>query len=298
MGYKLEQLMCDKRYSDLCAILLDMACNDDISKKLESILYYGGINGYSLKSSFNCRDNPRIEATRRISMAYLLIDSPEVFDYLVSNNINVFHGTNSNALPTILKYGLNSIDNQKKKGISNCTGEEWSRINGERDYISFTDVFDTAINYSSLMLNNNDLSSFGVIIGTSEDDIRNLRTVPVFSSLSEIGVIGVLDTSSIKVLCVPDDKVNFVKRLVGDKNIKVMGFSGMNSRFYYFDDLFLLNYSNDLIDEYKNKLSKRVKFSNDEIREVASSRSFDRIFEIINRISSFFKGDKDDKHIR
>lgn len=298
MGYKLEQLMCDKRYSDLCDILLGMASNDDMRKKLESVLYNGEIDGYSLKSGLDCRDNPRIEAIRRISMAYLLIDSPDTFNYLVGNNINVFHGTNSNSLPTILKYGLNSIDNQKKKGISNCTGEEWSRINGERDYISFTDVLDTAINYSSIMPNNNDLSSFGVIIGTSEDEIRKLRTVPISSGLSEIGVMGVLDTSSIKVLCVPDDKVNFVKRLVGDKNIKVLGFSGMNSRFYYFDDLFLLNYSNELTEEYKNKLSKRVKFSNDEVREVASSRSFDRIYEIINRISSFFKGDKDDEHIR
>lgn len=298
MGYKLEQLMCDKRYSNLCDILLGMASNDDMRKKLESILYNGEINGYSLKSGLDCRDNPRIEATRRISMAYLLIDSPDTFDYLANNNINLFHGTNSNALPTILKYGLTSVDNQKKNGISNCTGEEWSRINGERDYISFTDVLDTAINYSSLMPNNNDLSSFGVIIGTSEDDIRDLRIVLVSSSLSEIGAMGVLDTSSIKVLCVPDDKVNFVKRLVGDKNIKVMGFSGMNSRFYYFDDLFLLDYSTDLIDEYKNNLSKRVKFSNDEVREVASSRSLDKIFEIINKISSFFKGDKDDEHIR
>lgn len=298
MGYTIEQLMDNKAYKALCAIIIDMAKDDGTSLMLESILYEGQVGNFSLKSSIDCRDNPNIESARRISMAYLLIDSPDVFDYISHNNINLFHGTNSNALPTILKYGLNSVNDQKRKGIHNCTGEEWSRENGERNYVSFTDVLDTAIDYSTMMPENNDLSSFSVIIGTCTDDVRKIGIVPVVSALPEIGTRGVLDSNSIKIICVPDDKVSFVKRLVGDRKIKVMGFSGINDRFYYFDDLYLLEFYSTLIDEYKNKVLKKNKFKNEEVAEVAASRSFDRILNIVNKISSFFKGDDYDRHIK
>lgn len=298
MEYKLEQLMSDRRYGELCNILIGMAKDDVMRSELQQILYYGEVDGFSLKSSFGCKDNPRIEATRRISMAYLLIDSPATFDYLVNNNINVFHGTNSNALPSILKHGLCSVDEQKSEGITNCTGEEWSRVNGGRGYVSFTDVFDTAIDYSSIKPNDDDSSSFGVIIGTCVDDVRKLIVVPVSSNFSEIGAIGVLEPDSIKVICVPKDKENYVRRLVGRRNIKVMSFKGIDSRFYYSDDSYYLEYYPDDIEDYKNNLSKRGKFSMEEVAEVVLGRSADKIIEIADRIGKFFRSDKNDEHIK
>ena len=297
MKFSIEQLMSDRKYSELCEILINMADNNETKNKLEKILYEGKYYDFSVKSNIRCKDNPRIEAARRISMAYLLVDSENIFDYFVSNNINCFHGTNSSALPNILKYGVSSVDEQKRIGLEVSTGEEWSRVNGGRSFTSFTDVLDTAINYSSFKANERD-SSFEVIIGTSSDELEKLGIVPVWSDISEIGVKNSLNVNSIKVICVPSNKVNYVKRLVGNKNINVMGFSGIDKRFYWSDFSYYLEYYPSLFEEYKNKKVKKTIFSIDDIREVASSRPLSRINSVLNKIKSFLKEDYSDDYTR
>lgn len=297
MDYTIDQLMDDKAYKKLCDVLINMVDDSDTKSKLEKILYEGKYDNFSLKSNIRCKDNPRIEATRRISMAYLLVDSKEIFDYFYQNNINCFHGTNSNALPNILKYGVSSVDEQKRNGLSVSTGEEWSRVNGGRSFTSFTDVLDTALNYSSFKSDEKD-TSFEVIICTSSDELKKSGIVPVWSDISEIGVKNTLDVNSIKVICVPSERVEYVKRLVKDRNIKVMGFSGINKRFYGSDFSYYLEYYPSLFEEYKNNTSRKCIFSNDEVRSVASSRSLSRISNVLNKIKSFIKGDYSDEHTR
>lgn len=297
MNFTIDQLMADKTYKELCDILIGMAKDDEMKYKLEKILYEGVIEEYLIKSDIRCKDNPRIEASRRISMAYLLVDSSDTFNYLSSNHINCFHGTNSNALPNILKYGLSSVDEQKKNGLDVSTGEAWSRVNGGRSFISFTDVLNTAIDYSSFKNNPND-SSFEVIIGTSSDELKKLGVVPIWSDISEIGVKNTLDVNSIKVICVPDDKVNYVKRLVGNRNIKVMGFNGINKRFYASDFSYYLEFYPTLLEEYKKNIYKKNKFSNEDVRDVAFSRTSTKISQIFDKIKRFLKGDYDDDYTR
>lgn len=54
-------------------------------------------------------------------MAYVLATYPETFEVLSENNIDLFHGTNINALPDILKYGMNSLQELSNKGITVST---------------------------------------------------------------------------------------------------------------------------------------------------------------------------------
>jgi hypothetical protein len=91
-----------------------------------------------------------VEGQRRLSMAYLFVKNPSTFNTLAENKVNLFHGTNSTALPTILEYGLGSIDSSEKRGLDVQTGEQWSRINGKRSFVSLTDVLGIAEGYSTL----------------------------------------------------------------------------------------------------------------------------------------------------
>lgn len=117
----------------------------------------------------------------------MLATNPETFEILEKNNIDLFHGTNANALPTILKYGLNSLAELSEKGIPVLTGEEWSRVAGaERRFISFADSLTTATDYA--ISKDSSEMSFGVILGISSDNLEQLKTCMVQSSIPEIGI--------------------------------------------------------------------------------------------------------------
>ena len=92
-----------KNYQDVCNIFFELAKDSERKEQLESILYTGGYKDFGCSSKISNKDNPGIELRRRLSMAYLLIRNPKSFDYFVENQINLFHGTNANALPSILK---------------------------------------------------------------------------------------------------------------------------------------------------------------------------------------------------
>ena len=106
--YSFEGVMSVPSYRKLCEEFLNLAPNAEIKSKLESILFKGGYKDFCVSSKI-ARDNIDFEVNKRLDLASLLITNPETFDVLVENNINLFHGTNANALPSILKYGLNTV---------------------------------------------------------------------------------------------------------------------------------------------------------------------------------------------
>lgn len=132
----------------------------------------------------------------------MLATHPETFEIMTKHNINLFHGTKFDALHNILNYGMNSIDELSKKGITISTGERWSRTNGKRDFISFTDDLDTALGYASIQ-NSQDKqnsSDFGILIGISSDDVKQMKTCSVHSEVPEIGVMNNVPLEYIKFI--------------------------------------------------------------------------------------------------
>lgn len=281
--YKLEQIVdCYKEYQELCNLFFELAPNDLIKIKLQDILYKGGYNGFSISSKLLNMDNPFIELKRRVSLAYLLIKNPKTFDILVQNKVNLFHGTNANALFSILKYSLTSIKQAEKEGINILTGEKWSRLSKPRSFVSFTDILDIAEDYSSIYSEEkNDKLSFEVIIGTTAKDVISAGKCYVGSDVPEVGVNNSFPKESIRVICVPSDKVNFVKQLISNDEIKVVAIDGINEKFYYIDNCSVA-ISYDKYEEIKNNIQvqkKQKKFSLNEIKDLMITR----LSKIINK---------------
>ena len=77
-----------------------------LERKWNGILYDGQYGNYSVDTDLTNKGSATLEMGRRASMAYILATNPETFGILSQNNINLFHGTNINALPNILNYGM------------------------------------------------------------------------------------------------------------------------------------------------------------------------------------------------
>lgn len=294
--YKIEQIMKECRnYQQLCDIFLELTSDIEVKVKLKEILYKGGYNGFSVSSKLANKDNPFIEAERRISMAYLLIKNPITFEIMVQNQLNLFHGTNANALPNILKYGLNSVDESKKINIDVTTGEKWSRIGGSRNFVSFTDVLDIAEGYSSLKPNTeNNLLSFGVLVCTTSNDVLETGLCRIKSDVSEVGVNSRLPLEKIRAICVPTDKVDFVRKILNDSEIKVLATDIFEDKFYYIDiDNYSIEICNDELEKIKNNLHKKRNskiFKTEEVEKIMLSRHLTRIKEKLGQINSFITG--------
>ena len=293
MKFYPECLIDDGDYKRICETFLSMVQDKEMRKSLKSLLYSGKCNDYRLKSKFDCIDYLRIEIRRRVAMASVFIRNPDVFSFFERNNINVFHGTNANALPTILKYGLNSEAVLAEKGIPILTGEEWSRGGGKRQFISFTDVLDVAEHYSGLPSDKGSQKmNFGVIIGVSESEFSKANIVDVYSNTPEIGVAEHFPLESISCICVPNDKVNFVSRIIGNTNITVLGMSDIENRPFRIDKTDNIEF---LWEDYANIIADGVRFTASEIEEMVRSRSISRIRYLAEKIKDFFeKGAEED----
>lgn len=112
--------MSHNKYDQLCNQFLEMTKDNNIKEKIQSILYKGGYKDFSVNTGLT-KNNQFIEIKKRIGYAYLLATNPETFDILNKNDINLFHGTNANALPNILKYGMQSVDKQVNAGLNVST---------------------------------------------------------------------------------------------------------------------------------------------------------------------------------
>lgn len=288
--YSPEQIKTEK-YEALCQVLLKKCKDSKTKERMEAILYEGGFDDFSVNTDVT-KNNPNIERKKRVAFAYLLATNPETFDIFLENNISLFHGTNVSALPNILKYGMKSVDEQSKIGIENTTGEEWSRIGGKRSFISFTDDIDIASDYASISPNSkeNFQESFGVVIGISLSSLNQLKRRTIRSDLPEVGIDESLPLEHIKTISVPEDKVEFVQKLVGDKSIIVTPIL-MDEKFYYMEDAsgeihFDTEKTQKL--EEKNQDPKK-QFSIEEISEMSKTRTRSGIIGIYDKIKQIIK---------
>lgn len=229
------------------------------------------------------KNNPTIESEKRLNMAYLLLTNPQLIDVIEKSKGCFFHGTNANALPSILKYGLNSVDTSIKNNIDVTTGEQWSRINGKRSFISLTDCIDVALSYANRGPNDNDsknsLFNFGVLIGASFENMNDLRVYSVDSDISEIGVCGNLPLDHIKFLAVSDDKVEFVKKLVGQNDIEVVSIN-INDLFFidgFYNKLHVLEQREQNVELPKTSYPT---FTEEDVKPIVCDRKTSKIQEI------------------
>lgn len=293
MTYTIEQMIeCNSNYEEICKIFFELAPNEIIKEKLRNILYNGESNGFVFNTYKSNMDNPQIEVQRRISMAYLLIRNQETYEFMEKNKINLFHGTNSNALSNILKYGVNSFSESNKNNIPVVTGEKSTRINRERDFVSFTDVLDIAEDYSTLSPTNaKENLSFPVIIGTTMEDVIKTGMCSVHSDTSEIGVKNKLPLENIRLIGVPSDKVEFVKKIFNNDKITIVAIDGIDKRFCYIEGYGDIIIIKDNLNELKNKLDRRENkiFTNNELKKLAKNLLLKKVKGIIQKINMINK---------
>jgi len=254
--YTIEQIMSEcSNYQEICNIFMDLTSDPHIKLKLTSILYKGGYKDYGFDSNLGNKNNPMIEGQRRLSMAYLLLRNPTTFDALIESKVNLFHGTNSNALSSILKYGINSVQESQKNGVDVLTGEKSTRINGTRDFVSFTDVLELAEDYSTLgPQTESEIPSFEIIIGTTIEDASKARIVTVRSDTPEVAIKNKLPLESIKTILVPSDKLELVKNMVNTDQIQVLAIDDISNKFYYIDEVGEITIYPEILDTLKNNL--------------------------------------------
>lgn len=266
-----------------------------LERKWNGILYEGGFSNFSVNGSFNMerevlyKNNPTIESKKRLNMAYLLLTNPQMVEVIQKSCGYFLHGTNANALPSILRYGIISVDTSIENNIAVTTGEAWSRIDGKRNFVSLTDCLDVALSYANMEPYDNNstntLLNFGVVIGASFEDMNGLRVSGVSSDISEIGVNGNLPVDHIKFLAVPVDKVEFVKKMVGQKNIEVVS---MDLRDVFFSSNFieklnLLEQSKENIEPPKPYYPTYFKY---DVKSLVNERKTSNIKEIFEALKS------------
>lgn len=287
--YSPEQIKTEK-YEELSKQLLSMAKDNKVKEQMQAVLYEGGYGDFSVNTGLT-KNNQFIERKKRIGYAYLLATNPETFDILIKNDINLFHGTNANALPHILKCGMQSVDQQSSNCIASSTGEEWSRIGGKRSFISFTDDIDTALDYASMTPSKDKLTqeSFGILIGISSSSLKQIKTCRVHSDLPEIGIMDSLPLEHIKSIAVPEDKVEFVRKLVGDNEIIITPIS-IDEKFYYVDSEFgEISFDAEKAKQLaEEKQATRTNFSSKEIVEMSRTRKVSGIQSIFRKIQEKF----------
>lgn len=260
-------------------------------KKWNGILYEGGYDNFSINSA-KLKNNPYIERKKRIQFAFLLATNPKAFETISKNNVTLFHGTNANALPSILKYGLKSGKELENESIPIITGEEWSRRGAQRSFISFTDNLETAVKYAAMPASKDSQQnlSFGVIVGLSSKATSDLPTCRVTSELVELGFEDSIPLEYIEVLAVPKDKAEFVSKLVNGSKIQVLSLD-LNENFYFRDNLTDFDITIPQALEFSGAPTSETNktFSAKSLQKTASDRKLSDIHKIFGKIKKFFK---------
>ena len=280
-------------YEQVGQKLLSLAENEETKRKMNGILYEGGFDNFSINGEYAMerevlfKNNPTIEAQKRLNMSYLLLTNPKMLEVMQQTGAVFFHGTNANALPSILKYGINSVDKSRENNIEVTTGEEWSRVQGKRNFVSVTDCIDVALNYAGINPNientQNSLLNFGIVVGVSFQNMADIKTTRVSSDIPEVGVIENLPLDHIKFLAVPKDKEEFVKKLIGQKNIEIVGMD-LDDIFYNLDFRSKL----EILESTKeNSIPTRTTpktFTKQEVKKVVQGRRISKIKEIFDNL--------------
>lgn len=177
----------------------------------------------------------------------------------------------------------------EKEGIEVETGEEWSRKGGQRSFISFTDVLGTAVEYSSIQPSKKSPqdTSFGILIGISTKDIKQMKTCHVHSDKREIGIMNSVPLEYIRVIAVPESKVEFVKKLIGNDSIAVTSM-GVDEMFYQTNSLRVALNPEELekLVLNKNKKQPEITFDSQQVKALVERRKKSGILDIYKKIKN------------
>jgi len=283
-----EHQIVDDTYKQIAEQILLLVPEGRYKQQLIGILYEGGTGNFSVNlSGIDCvprhKDSPELEAERRLNFAYLFARNPEAMQVVMQENSILFHGTKSQVLPSILKYGLNSVNESNKNGIDVTTGEEWSRRGGKRAFVSLTNCIEIALEYAAGRGKDNEFNSFGIMLGMNPEDLKDMETISVFSDISEVGVLNNIPIEYIKTLTVPKEKVQFVEKLIGDIPINVIGMD-MEDPFYIMPMGEKLNY---LMNSRHERLNTNKEYTKDDLQNMTKKMKLSKIFNLFNFRENF-----------
>lgn len=153
-----------------------------------------------------------------------------------------------------------------------------------RAYISFTDSIDVGLRYASLdsKSEENKENSFGVMLGVKTEALEELDAFSVESDVLEIGIMDHIPLEHIKVLIVPKEKVEFVKKLVGEHDIEVVG-AEMNDRFYRMHKIGKIEY---LMNIERNNQKGMKEYNQNDMEVVAKEAKLSRIMKFFENIKN------------
>ena len=282
-------------YGMVAQKLLSLCEDEETKEKMRGILYEGGFEDFSVNGDYHMqkevlfRNNPKIEARKRLNMAYLLLTNPQVINTIHKTEGHFFHGTNANALPSILRYGINSFDKSNESNIPVITGEEWSRSIRENGFVSMTDCIDVAMMYASnITVDENSFSknllNFGIIFGISLEDMSDIKTVSVQSNVPEVGVFDNLPIDHIKFIMVPEEKIEFVRKMIGQKPIEIVPMN-FEDRFFNSNDYASMM---EILDQraIEQTRPQAPVYSEDDIKPVVFERKTSDINETVRQFKT------------
>ena len=281
-----------QNYDEMCALISSLVSDENTKNQIIQILKNGYIDNYT-PCSFRGKDNDYFEFDRRVATAMLMVTNKETFDFIKENDIVYFHGTNANALPGIKTAGLRPLSNILESGQTVNTGETWSRINGQRSFISFTDVLDLATQYSALKPSsdkeNNKELDFPVVVGLTDQNVLSSEMIPVHSDRQEVGVVRDIPLDRINVIMVPSDKVDIIRKMFGESVMVLPYDIKADDRFCYLDgDKIFIN--QERFEGFKKSLGKRQNSINS-LLDIVKNRKATGIMDMINKLKGAFGKD-------
>ena len=246
------------QFEKMYETVLSLVDDENLKAEVSQLLKNGYLDDYIPRNNYG-KDDMLIEFARRLDFAMLMIANKDTFDYIKNNDIVCFHGTNANALPGIRNEGLKSLTSIINSGSAPLTGEEWSRFSGRRDYISFTDVLSISSAYSEMnpKTNNPDVETFNfpIIFGITRDCMLESRPGNIDSTLPEVGTFNDIPLDKISIAMVPSDKVEFVKKILGDTITVMPNDIKYGDYFYDMDG----NFYPDALENFKKSLNHKSK---------------------------------------
>lgn len=276
-------------YDEFCELVASLS-NDPAKKdEINQILKTGHIDNYTPRG-FLGRDDEDIEFNRRLWTALLIATNYDTFNYIKNNNILYFHGTNANAIPGIRYSGVRPLTNIINSGQTINTGETWSRFDGRRDFISFTDDLSLATGYSSLKptINNpyEDMYNFPIVIGMTKSNVISSDARPIHSDRQEVGLYRDVPLEKISVILVPSDKLDFVRKIFNG-TVTVLPYDvKSHDKFCYLNGPEVKIY-HDQFESFKESLIARTKSINT-VDDVVKKRKASGIMGAINKFKGLF----------
>ena len=281
---------------------LRFAKTNEAREMIQGVIEQGKYDNYSTETYKGVEEkwHSGIEIRKRIGMAYLISQYPETFKCLKDNRIALFHGTSSLALPGILRSGLKSFGKLKKDEEQILTGETWSRKyrEGEKsaNFVSMSDDIETILGYSMNYRTKGD-GKFGVVIGINDEALQKLKIYSVSSVEIEVGIKDQIPLELISFIGVPEDKVELVKKMVGDKPILVMPMPlDINNKFYVIDDNegFATIIPEIVERVLKGKKDKSPVFKEESYENLAKRQHFKGLLDALSTLKNMFPKRKGD----